>query len=118
MKTVPIRRGIWVSFMRIANEIGLENLGKGHNNLLSFGSFEMPGDTVMPRATDEDHLFPAGFSLDGVRYPFEQEKILEDVACSHFKEMDGAGHPFKVKNGCGGTRQEERGLLLEKGPSL
>ena len=49
----------------------------------------------MARATDENHLFPAGFSMDGVRYPFEQEKILEDVACSHFKEMNGTGHPFE-----------------------
>ena len=103
-------------FMQISNEIGLYNLGKGHNNFVSFGSFEMPGDTVMARATDEDHLFPSGFSLDGVRYPFQQEKVSEDVAFSYFRDVNGPGHPFEGQTVIEEPGRKKDGYSWSKAP--
>jgi Ni,Fe-hydrogenase I large subunit len=37
-------------FIRLSREIGLQNLGKGHNNFINFGSFELPGDTEVVEA--------------------------------------------------------------------
>ncbi len=82
-------------FMRISREIGLHELGRGHNSFISFGSFEMPEDTQIARDADQNHLFPAGFSQNGVRYPLQQEKIAEDVTFSYFQDLGGPAHPFE-----------------------
>ena len=83
-------------FIRLSRETGLRNLGKGHNHFISFGSFEMPGDMEIVGAAG-DYLFPSGFSLNGAVYPFQQEKISEDAAFSHFRNDDGPRHPFEGK---------------------
>ena len=82
-------------FIRFSREANLHELGKGHGNFISFGSFEMPHRSAVSRSENNPCLFPSGFFLDGQMKPFGQEKITEDVTFSHFESHGQPRHPFE-----------------------
>lgn len=97
-------------FIRFAREAGLEHLGKGRGNFISFGAFEMPQYTIVRGLAGGDTFFPAGFASNDTVYPFDQEKISEDLTHSHLMGDENPCHPFN-----GITRIENSGI--EKGYS-
>lgn len=82
-------------FIRYAREAGLEGLGRGYGNFISFGAFELPHYTVVRGLAGGNTFIPSGFFMDGTVSPFEQEKITEDVTYSHLTGHENASHPFE-----------------------
>jgi len=94
-------------FLRFAEQAGLEGLGIGHDNFISFGSVPVPGETAVKTPDGNGHLVPAGFISGLERQPFDQRRVTEHVTHSWYEERggDGAGvHPFEgetVAHACG-----------------
>ena len=92
-------------FLRFSREIGLEALGQGYRNFLSYGAFELPSNTTVQsfeRLTDSSQphspfLVPAGFVHDEHFEVFDQQHIAEHVAHSWFIDYEGGKHPFDGK---------------------
>ncbi len=77
-------------YVRYSRKTGLDKIGSGCTNFLSFGSTEPPGCS----GTDS-RLFPAGFLHQGIIFDFAQENISEHVATSWFLDYTGGKHPFE-----------------------
>ncbi|WP_419176555.1 nickel-dependent hydrogenase large subunit [Desulfosediminicola sp.] len=97
-------------FIRFSHMIRLHELGAGDGNFMSFGHPHLPnqapGTHVQPGNehdsgihTDSsntlgiDTHFGAGVIIDNIFHPFDQSKISEHVAYSHFKDYNGGRHP-------------------------
>ncbi len=82
-------------FLRFAEKAGLETMGKGHGNFISFGSFDLPRQTQVKAGTEGDRLLiPAGFARGATGEAFDAEKIAEHVSHSWFRDPGKARHPF------------------------
>lgn len=83
-------------FLRFARSIGLDKIGRGHGNFLSYGSLNMPLETAVPApATNGNQFTPAGFAEGQRLQQFDQERIAEHVAHSWFVDYGGGRHPFE-----------------------
>jgi hydrogenase large subunit len=80
-------------FIRFAREAGLNKLGKGHGNFISFGSLDLPEDTAVSSYNNGGLFLPSGFSNNCQVSAFNQENITEDLSHSWFNG-DRAKHPF------------------------
>ena len=81
-------------FLRFARQIGLDRIGHGHGNFLSFGQLDLPpGTDVHGQGGDTAHLVPAGFASGTRIRPFDQSKIEEHVAHSWYVDYAGGRHP-------------------------
>ena len=80
-------------FIRFAREAGLENLGEGHGNFISFGSMDMPENTAVKSHNNDGLFLPPGFTYNSRVHTFNQEKITEDLSHSWFSD-EGVKHPF------------------------
>ncbi len=80
-------------FVRYAREAGLDGIGRGHGNFVSFGSLKLPASTAVPGGAD-GKLVPSGFSSPEGRTAFEHLKIGEHVAHSWYHDYAGGRHPF------------------------
>lgn len=80
-------------FIRFAREAGLDKLGKGHGNFISFGSLDLPENTAVNSHNDDGLFLPSGFSSKSRVYKFNQERITEDVSHAWFND-DGSKHPY------------------------
>jgi uptake hydrogenase large subunit len=67
-------RGDFAAFLRLADELGFDRVGRGPGPLMSFGAYLGP----------EGHLFPAGVLANGTLAPVEPQRIVEDVSASWF----------------------------------
>ncbi|MGD2185213.1 MAG: nickel-dependent hydrogenase large subunit [Desulfobacterales bacterium] len=81
-------------YLRFAKEAGLEKIGKGCGNFISFGSLDLPDDTGVKRAAKNRQFLRSGFFHQLELKPFDQKKITEDVSHSWFEAGDGGKHPF------------------------
>ncbi len=82
-------------FLRFAEKAGLDAMGKGHGNFISFGSFDLPLQTQVKAGKDGARLLvPAGFARGTTVEEFDAEKIAEDVSHSWFRDLRGSRHPF------------------------
>lgn len=82
-------------FIRIARQIGLDQIGRGHANFVSFGQLDLPSGThVQGDHGDSEPLVPAGFARGTDVGPFDQAKVTEDVAHSWYADQAGGRHPF------------------------
>jgi hydrogenase large subunit len=70
-------------FLSAAEEVGLEDIGKGPENYLDYGAYDLEDGT---------HLFEGGF-YDGKFREFSHREITESVKYSFFEDHSG-GHPF------------------------
>ncbi len=52
-------------YIRFARDIGLDKIGKGHGNFISFGGLDMPHDTKVEIPKDRTSFIPAGFFRSG-----------------------------------------------------
>jgi Ni,Fe-hydrogenase I large subunit len=81
-------------YIRFARQIGLDRIGRGHGNLISFGQFDLPpGTEVRSRDGNTTHLTPAGFARGTQISPLEQAKVAEHVAHSWYMDYAGGRHP-------------------------
>jgi hydrogenase large subunit len=79
-------------FIRFAREAGLDRIGKGHGNFISYGSLPLPSSTwvTAPRG---GWLVAPGFRGPAGSQEMDHQKIGEHVACSWFRDYPGARHP-------------------------
>jgi len=80
-------------YIRFAREAGLESLGRGTGNYLSFGSCDLPDGTAVRGPTGATQLVPAGFHTGGKTTPLDESLIAEHVAHSWFRDYEGGRHP-------------------------
>ncbi len=92
----PAQRDSAVGFLvRFGRQIGLEQVGVGHDRYLSVGGCELPaGSAVRPWRGSGTQLVPAGFAEGPRVRPFVPERIAEHVACSWCGDYAGGRHPF------------------------
>jgi len=82
-------------FLRFAKKAGLDAVGKGHGNFISFGSFDLPHQTELkPGRAEDNRLVPSGFARGATVEAFDAEKIQEHVSHSWFRDLGEARHPF------------------------
>ncbi|MBU0641005.1 MAG: nickel-dependent hydrogenase large subunit [Planctomycetes bacterium] len=115
-------------YIRFARQIGLEQLGCGYGNFISFGALDLPAGTEVCGLGDcTTQLIPAGFARGTQIDPFEQDLVAEHVACSWFEDYDGGRHPFDGETRpCAGSAEGQKyswakapryaGLPAETGP--
>ena len=82
-------------FIRFARLAGLEAMGRGHGNFLSYGNFDLPRETAVEAVDGGRMLVPAGFAVGTEVQPFDHLNIAEHVNHSWFKDYDGGRHPFE-----------------------
>ena len=111
-------------YIRFSREIGLDKIGQGYNNFLSFGAFDLPEDTEVRGLmalskrvrTGEPFLIPAGFAQGSQVAEFDQHKIAEHVAYSWFIDYDGGKHPFEGETSPYASGQEGEKYSWAKAP--
>jgi Ni,Fe-hydrogenase I large subunit len=81
-------------YLRFAKEAGLEKIGRGCGNFISFGSLDLPEDTGVKGAAKSRQFLQSGFFHQLEPGPFDQEKIAEDISHSWFDAGEGGQHPF------------------------
>lgn len=79
-------------YIRFAREIGLDRIGRGHGNFISYGSLDIPEGTKVKGKGK--HLVASGFAQGIKVTDFSHEKILEHVSHSWFMDYNGGRHPF------------------------
>lgn len=110
------REGELGFFIRYARHIGLDKIGKGHGNLISYGCFPIPEDYEITDNNAKRLLFPSGFARGADIQVFNQEKITEHVAYSWFKDYTGGRHPFEGETEPYATGEEDRKYSWAKAP--
>lgn len=81
-------------FIRLARRLGLDTLGRGHGNFLSYGAFDLPDDTEVRGRTETGTLIAGGFARGLEVHPFDQGQVAEQVSHSWFEDCAGGKHPF------------------------
>lgn len=85
-------------FIRFSKEAGLDRIGKGHGDFISFGVMEMPEETRVTPGNGKGHFLPGGALIgppgENRSEPLDQTKIAEETACSWFRD-EGGLHPMK-----------------------
>lgn len=81
-------------YIRFTRKIGLDKIGKGYGNFLSYGSLDIPEGSAVKGKNNQPFLVPAGVSSGTGRAEFDQSKIAEHVAASWYQDYDGGKHPF------------------------
>ncbi|MBU2515285.1 nickel-dependent hydrogenase large subunit [bacterium] len=82
-------------FIRYARLIGLDKIGKGCGNYISFGAFDLPDGTSLNVKKGQTRFVPSGFaSSEGVD-EFDQGKITEHVEYSWFEGDKTDLHPAR-----------------------
>jgi hydrogenase large subunit len=103
-------------YLRYGQEIGLDKIGKGHGNFVSFGAFELPPDTKVRAYGNGNRLVPSGFAKGSEKTPFNQEAVAEHVYYSWFEDYEGARHPFDGQTRPYASGQESRKYSWAKAP--
>ena len=103
-------------FIRFAKEIGLERLGRGHGNFISYGAFDVTQDSAIQSTGADGRLIPGGFAKGVDVTPLKQEAISEHVYYSWYEDYEGGKHPYEgvtLPYACG---QESRKYSWAKAP--
>lgn len=94
-------------YIRYARGIGLDTIGKGHGNFLSFGQLDLPeGSMIRGRDPRSTLLIPAGFARGTQIEPFDQKKIAEHTSYSWYVDESGSKHPFESQTNPYATGKE------------
>lgn len=104
-------------YIRYARDIGLDKIGQGHANFISFGQLDMPENSkVTGRSQNSHFLIPAGFARNTEIEPFDQKKISEHVAFSWYADDKGGKHPFSGETHPYATGEESEKYSWTKAP--
>ncbi|MBN1841290.1 MAG: nickel-dependent hydrogenase large subunit [Deltaproteobacteria bacterium] len=110
------REGDLGFYLRFARKIGLDKIGQGHGNFISYGALPVPKDTEICCPREGGCLVPAGFARGAEVTPFEQERVTEHVAHSWFEDYDGGKHPFEGETRPYASGQESKKYSWAKAP--
>jgi hydrogenase large subunit len=91
-------------FIRFAETAGLNELGKGCGNFISFGALDLPENTAVESYAGDGLFLPAGFSQNFQVQEFDPQKISEDISHAWFNDELDSRHPFE-----GVTQPYEKG---------
>ena len=80
-------------FIRFADAVGLQRIGIGHRNFISFGALPLPAGTKVRGRGSRTHLFGAGFARGLDLEVFDQSLIREHLQHSWFTSEGGPRHP-------------------------
>jgi uptake hydrogenase large subunit len=104
-------------YIQYAREIGLDDIGKGHGNFISFGQLDVPENSrVRSRTKNSQLLIPAGFAQNTRIETFDQDKITEHVEYSWYRDDDGSKHPFEAETDPYATGEESKKYSWTKAP--
>ena len=83
-------------YLRLARQLGLDQIGRGCGNFISFGALDHP-EEADPRTPGVDPalLIPAGFARGTRVEAFDQQQVAEHVAHSWYEDYEGGRHPFE-----------------------
>ncbi len=82
-------------YIRFAREAGLNKIGKGHGNFISYGSLEMPDETDVVSLGNNGFFVPSGIITGSPDQSFDQAKVTEHVAFSWYKDYTDGKHPYE-----------------------
>jgi Ni,Fe-hydrogenase I large subunit len=103
-------------FLRFAKDTGLDKIGRGHGNFVSYGSLEMPEASRIRVPRGSQSLIPAGFARGVNVSSFDQKNVSEHVANSWYKDYEGGRHPFSGETQPYATGNESRKYSWSKAP--
>lgn len=81
-------------FLRYAMDLGLRNLGRGHDCFIGCGGPDLPSQTQVRPLKNSDQLIPGGFFTPQGTQPLDARLITEDITCAHFRDEVAIRHPF------------------------
>jgi hydrogenase large subunit len=84
-------------FIRMSRDTGLDRIGKGHDNFISFGAFDIPDDSEVQGRWAQNTYFPAGFAKNTKILAFDQARITEHMGYSWFVDDIKQRHPSNSK---------------------
>ena len=83
-------------YMRFATQAGLDKIGRGYSNFISFGGLDLPVNTEIQNPAGGGQYFPAGFWRQGELRSFRQENVTEDISYSWFHDAESVSkHPLE-----------------------
>lgn len=82
-------------FIRFSRSLKLDKIGRGHGNFISFGSFDMPGETAVKSLGGGQFFLPGGFAQGTEICMPDQAKIEEDIQYSWFSGYSKIRHPYE-----------------------
>jgi uptake hydrogenase large subunit len=104
-------------YLRFARQIGLDQIGRGHGNFISFGQFDLPSNNGLGgRANDRTHLTPPGFARGTRIAPLDLAKITEHVSHSWYVDHAGGKHPLEGETRPYASGREGRKYSWAKAP--
>ncbi|MBF0499764.1 MAG: nickel-dependent hydrogenase large subunit [Candidatus Riflebacteria bacterium] len=103
-------------YTRFSREAGLNKIGMGYGNFISFGAFGLPKDTEVRGVSNGLKFVPAGFVSVAGEKSFIQQMIAEDISHSWFQGPDEAQHPFQGSTIPYATGKESQKYSWAKAP--
>lgn len=104
-------------YIRFSREAGLDRIGTGHGNYLSFGLLDMPRNTGVTPVGNGTTLLPAGFVKQGRSVEaFHEERVTEDTSHSWFSNGSGGVHPYSGETKPYATGDEGKRYSWMKAP--
>lgn len=105
--------GCW---LRCARGIGLDALGRGHGNYVSYGGFPVPEGSGVRGLGADGNLLPAGFATGSRLRLFDQQHIAEDVAHAWYDDSPEPRHPSQGRTKPYATGHEGERYSWSKAP--
>ena len=104
-------------YLRFARQLGLDRMGSGCGNFISYGALDNPGEIdLRTPGTGPDLLIPAGFARGTQIEPFDQQQVAEHVAHSWYEDYEGGRHPFEGETRPYATGRETTKYSWAKAP--
>ncbi|HOW73426.1 MAG TPA: nickel-dependent hydrogenase large subunit [Phycisphaerae bacterium] len=104
-------------FIRFARQNGLDRIGGGHGNFISFGLLDLPpGTEVRSRNGSTTHLMGGGFARGAHITPFDPANVTEHVAHSWYVDYPAGRHPFEGETRPYATGEESQKYSWAKAP--
>ncbi|MBF0549523.1 MAG: nickel-dependent hydrogenase large subunit [Deltaproteobacteria bacterium] len=103
-------------YIRFARRIGLDKIGQGHGNFISFGLFESIRCAAATTGQATGDSRPAGFAQGDLILELNPENITEHVSHSWFTDQPGGQHPFDSDTRPYATGQESQKYSWAKAP--
>lgn len=95
-------------YVRYGRSIGLEAIGSGHGNFVSFGNADLNWADKASGPGAPDVFFDSGFASGSNVRAFDQEQIAEHVDYSWYHDYKGGRHPFNGETRPYATGEENR----------
>jgi hydrogenase large subunit len=103
-------------YLRYGRQAGLDQVGRGPGNFLSYGSLDLPTGTSVRAPGGGQQLVPAGFARGTSVSPFDETLIAEHVAFSWFRDYGGGRHPSQGETEPYATGDEDGRYSWAKAP--